>query len=197
MSNLTCALAETDGPCGPLYRREWCKKHYTRIQRHGDPMVTLKRGKGVLLAELHSAAAATAEECIILTTSGSHRPVAVLDGRLMLASRAVWILANGDPGEAHVLHTCHRGKEGCINVRHLYLGDNAQNIRDMVEAGRSTRGERDGNSKLKAEQVQEIRRLLAEGVPYKAIGERFGVSQSTVYQINSRKIWAWLPPDPA
>ncbi|MEC3995000.1 helix-turn-helix domain-containing protein [Actinacidiphila sp. DG2A-62] len=195
MSKRTCALAETDGPCKPARMRGWCQKHYARFLRHGDPLTTATRGKGELIAELRAAGAATTNECIILATRGSTRPVAKLDGTLMLASRAVWILANGDPGEAHVLHTCHRGEEGCINLRHLYLGDNGRNIADMVTAGRSTRGERSGMHKLKEPEVQEIRRLLRDQVPREVIARRFGVSGSTVYQISAGKTWGWLTDD--
>lgn len=196
MDKRTCALAGTDGPCGPIWRRDWCRKHYARVLRHGDPHTVAKRGKGMLLAELKAAAASTSDTCIILTTRGSHRPIAKLDGTLMLASRAVWILSDGDPGEAHVLHTCHRGEAGCINRRHLYLGNNDQNVRDMVEAGHSTRGERSGRHKLKAVEVQEIRKLIANGMPYGAIAGRYNVSSSTIYQINAGKVWAWLAPEP-
>lgn len=194
MKQPTCALAETDGPCGPVYRGKWCRKHYARISRHGDPHTTIKRGKGVLLAELQRAARATTEECIILR-AGQGRPCTRVNGKGMLASRAVWIIAHGDPGERHVLHTCHRGEEGCVNIRHLYLGDNDQNIRDMVAADRSTRGERSANAKLTAPDVLEIRRLLAARHSKAAIAERYGVTRSLIYQIDKGRIWGWLTPD--
>ena len=176
--------------------RGWCRKHYDRWLRHGDPLKIAKRGKGRLLAELKAAAMATGDECIILTGSTT-RPVTKLDGRCMLASRAVWILANGDPGEAHVLHTCHRGDEGCINIRHLYLGDNDQNISDMVRAGHSTRGERSGTHKLKECDVHEIRRLLIAEVPKSVIARRFDVCPATIRLISTGQTWAWLSPEQA
>ncbi|WP_327594694.1 hypothetical protein [Streptomyces chartreusis] len=196
MQERTCALAATDGPCGKVYRKGWCRKHHARWERTGDPLTIRKRGKGALLAELRAATQATTDECIILTTAqGTARPTAQVDGKGMLASRAVWVLANGDPGDQHVLHTCHRGEEGCINLRHLYLGDNDRNIADMVEAGRSTRGERSGMHKLKAPQVQDIRRRIAAREPYASIASRYGVSTATVYQIRAGKVWGWLPDD--
>lgn len=195
MTKHKCALDGTDGPCAPARTLGWCPKHYGRYLKHGDPLKVAKRGKGVLLAELRAAGTASTDECVILTAGEGRRPTATLDGKYMLASRAVWILVNGDPGGAHVLHTCHRGEAGCINIRHLYLGDNGQNIRDMVEAGNSTRGQRSAQHKLTAPQVQEIRRLIADGTPYGTIAARYGVSPSTVYQINAGKVWAWLPAD--
>lgn len=119
-----CSMAAVDGPCGKIKARGYCRKHYDRWLRHGDPTVTLKRGKGVLLAELQAAAQATTSECIILTTrNGTSRPGAVLNGTFMCASRAVWILAHGDPGEDQVVVDCGRGEDGCINIKHMGLGD--------------------------------------------------------------------------
>ena len=143
MAEVTCSVVEGGKPCpGRARSRGWCKKHYDRWLRHGDPLVVAGRGQGVFLAELRAAGEATTDECIILTRRGTHRPVAKLNGTLMLASRAVWILKHGHPGEQHVLHRCHRGEAGCINIRHLYLGDNDQKVRDMVTAGRRGKSDR-------------------------------------------------------
>ncbi|MFI2300172.1 hypothetical protein ACH5AL_15215 [Actinacidiphila glaucinigra] len=152
------------------------------------------RSNGQVLAEVEVAARATQDGCIIMS-SKTGRPRAQLGGVEMHASRAVWVVANGDPGEAHVLHTCHRGDEGCVNIRHLYLGDHGQNMRDMVEAGRSGRGEKNGQAVLTADQVQEIRRLIRRGVPGKSIAAQYGVSKGTVSAIKVGKVWGWLPPD--
>jgi DNA invertase Pin-like site-specific DNA recombinase len=46
--------------------------------------------------------------------------------------------------------------------------------------------------KLAAESVLEIRRLNAEGIGYRRLARRFGVSPSMVGLICTRKAWAWL-----
>jgi hypothetical protein len=189
MSDATCSVEEQGTRCTIRVKsRGYCKKHYERWLRHGDPLVVAKRGRGALLAELLAAGRATTDECIILTVRTQHRPTAKLDGTLMLASRAVWILAKGDPGELHVLHTCHQGDEGCINIRHLYLGTNMQNVQDMVDAGRA-RGGRQGNRKLKPEQVAAIRQEHAAGANPVELAERYGVSRYTVYQVARGDTW--------
>ncbi|WP_202234511.1 hypothetical protein [Actinacidiphila reveromycinica] len=169
-----------------------CSKHYYRWRTHGDPLKTIMRSPGGLLAELQAAAHATGDECIIMRFTG--RPFIDYEGTWMNASRAVWTIRHGDPGERHVLHTCHRGEEGCISIRHLYAGDNAQNMRDKVEAGRSARGELNAKHKLTAPQVQEIRRLIAAGQSYRVIGERYGVTKKSIGDIGTGKTWSWLPP---
>lgn len=111
----------------------------------------------------------------------------------MSASRAVWFIAEGDPGEAWVLHTCSRGWQGCVNRRHLYLGDAAQNSRDMVAAGNAATfnaGEGNGNSKLSAVQVVEIRQRYAlGGIRQKDLAKEFGVGRSTVSEIVNQRLW--------
>lgn len=109
----------------------------------------------------------------------------------MGATRAVWWEATGkDPGEGNVLHTCHHGEEGCITIRHLYLGDHRRNMLDMTEAQRQARGEGNGNAELTEDGVREIRRLYgARVVSQRALARQFGVSQGAIHQIVSGKTW--------
>lgn len=110
----------------------------------------------------------------------------------MEASRAVWWIANGDPGATAILHTCHRGEEGCINIRHLYAGDNIRNVRDRAEAGRSCQGEHHWAAKLSDADAAEIRRRYRPGTRWNpgnaiALGGEFGVSAEQVSRIARRK----------
>lgn len=51
------------------------------------------------------------------------------------AHRMAWVLANGSiPDGMHVLHHCDVTL--CVNIRHLYLGRDAENRRDMAVRGR-------------------------------------------------------------
>jgi hypothetical protein len=61
-----------------------------------------------------------------------------LDGKTRLAHRAAFLLFRGkDPGEKHVLHSCNRGHDGCVNPKHLHLGTHAENMAEMSESGRA------------------------------------------------------------
>jgi hypothetical protein len=66
----------------------------------------------------------------------------------MNASRAVWWIANGDPGNLNVLHRC--GDDDCLNIRHLYLGTIADNSIDTVLMDRAP------NSVVSLEIAREI-----------------------------------------
>ncbi|MEV5930923.1 hypothetical protein ACPCSG_23535 [Streptomyces cellulosae] len=106
----------------------------------------------------------------------------------MTASRAVWVLAHGDPGDRYVLHTCHRGEDGCINLLHLYLGDQAQNVVDTVSAGRHALGERNGQAKLTADQARRVREL-AGTMTQDALAARFNVSRQAISHVLHGRTW--------
>lgn len=67
--------------------------------------------------------------------------------------RISYTIANGDPGNFHVCHSCDNPP--CVNPKHLWKGTAKQNSGDMVAKDRHPRGERKGCSKLTEEQVRE------------------------------------------
>lgn len=71
----------------------------------------------------------------------------------------------------------------------LAYGLPAENSAQMVVRGRQARGERAGNSKLKQEQVAEIRRRLAAGCSQKMLAIEFGISATNVTDIKLNRIW--------
>ncbi len=65
-----------------------------------------------------------------------------LNGNSINAHRAAWILFHGqDPGSAYVCHKCDYTL--CVNPSHLFLGSNADNLRDMANKGRAFNGKAD------------------------------------------------------
>ena len=87
-------------------------------------------------------------------------------GTRHMAHRAAWIAENGPiPGKLFVLHRCDNPK--CCNPRHLFLGTQADNARDMWAKGRGNAvgvlpGTKTGPS--------PFRRLTAETLTW-AVGE--------------------------
>ncbi len=95
-------------------------------------------------------------------------------GVRIYAHRLAWALHNGsDPADRVVRHLCHN--PGCVNPEHLTIGSHKDNSGDMVAAGRSARGGKQGLNKLTESQVTEIRSAptgyrtgvtLAHAVPF-------------------------------
>jgi Autographiviridae endonuclease len=117
-----------------------------------------------------------------------------LDGRELRAHRAAWILFRGEiaPGVV-VCHKCD--VRACVNPEHLFLGTPADNAQDMLNKGRSPRGESNHNAKLTAEQVSRIKAMLAEDRLYiSEIAREFGVTASTIRGIKQGKSWRGVAP---
>lgn len=68
----------------------------------------------------------------------------------------------------------------------------AANQADRIEHGTSNRGTQHGRARLTEEDVKQIRRMAAAGRPQAEMMAQFGIAQTTVSQIVTRKTWAWL-----
>jgi hypothetical protein len=86
-----------------------------------------------------------------------------------------------------VMHKCDN--PSCCNPNHLVLGTQAENNKDRAAKGRTkTRmlpGEAHPSAKITEDAVRDIR----TGGPAKIHMDRYGVSESLVFQIRSRTIW--------
>jgi hypothetical protein len=86
------------------------------------------------------------------------------------------------------LVVCHRcDVRQCVNPDHLFVGTIADNQQDMKAKGRAPRGEKSGSAKLTEESVRHIRNDKRR---YHVIAAEFGISQTTISEIKSRKVWA-------
>lgn len=96
------------------------------------------------------------------------------------------------PSGALVCHHCD--SPPCCNPAHLFVGTQFDNMRDMVAKGRQVnpvfRGEMNSSAKITENDARLIRALRRNGLPYKDIAARFGISRQQASAIVLRRKWA-------
>lgn len=103
------------------------------------------------------------------------------------SSRVAWELTNGViPEGFEACHNCPDGDNpSCCNPSHMFLGTQADNIRDMWGKGRGI-----VRAKLTWQLVREIRSAYALGKSnQKQLAHEYGVLQSTISLIITGKNW--------
>lgn len=129
-----------------------------------------------------------------------------LDGEMRRANRVSYLINFGPFDQTLcVCHTCDNPM--CVRPDHLFLGTKGDNNADKTAKGRARgavgdrnpsrlhpdrvpRGEQNGQSKLTAAQVQEIRRLYATGkTSHQRLAQQFGVSPRAIAFILKYRTW--------
>lgn len=104
------------------------------------------------------------------------------------AHRFSYMLNKGPiPHGINCLHKCDRYI--CVAPDHLFLGTQADNMRDMKEKNRQAMGEKNGQAKLSNNDVIEIRAKLAEGLQAKSLSIEYGVGIKAISKIKLRQRW--------
>ena len=137
--------ARMEGPCSvegcgrrPV-AKQLCSMHYHRMAKDGDPgpahAVNPHSLDGVSLREYVQGWLARAHRdeagCLVLPTNQPDgRHIAVWQGRTRTVYRLVAIDKYGyDPEGLVAMHTCERGRCGCIDPDHLVFGTTLENSR--------------------------------------------------------------------
>lgn len=99
--------------------------------------------------------------------------------------RLVWTLRHGKiPDGLKVLHKCDN--RACINLRHLFLGTDTDNMRDRDRKQRQARGERMHNAVLTAAKVRYLRRVKITAT---ALSRRWGISITAICKARAGDTW--------
>lgn len=166
--------------------RGWCRMHWQRWRRTGNPLVD---GRTVTVPVLDRVLAATERrgDCLIYTgapTSNGYGSVGE-NNRKRRAHRVVCEAIHGPPPspEHMALHSCDTPL--CVEATHLRWGTPAENNDDMVRRGRAAHGIR----RLTEDEVRQIRALVARGASIQALADRFDMAASHISRIANRHRW--------
>ncbi len=119
--------------------------------------------------------------------------------KMYRAHRVAWVIINKEeiPDGFQVCHKCDN--PSCVNPTHLFLGINADNVRDKVSkgrqshAGKGSKGELHPRAKLTEKEVLEIRRqYIPNWVTARDLAFRFGVSEREIRAIIYRQVWTHI-----
>mgnify|MGYP001583543857 CR=1 FL=1 len=125
--------------------------------------------------------------------------------KMLSAHRVSWIIHYGPISPSiNILHRCDNPP--CVRPDHLFMGTSKDNSEDMVRKGRNwkvkgenhhfvrnpaivPRGESNGNSKLRTEDVIEIRKFHRAGISMRRLAARYSVDKKTISMIVNRITW--------
>lgn len=118
--------------------RGWCEKHYQRWQKHGDPMTTLQREPGMMLAEFCEWARGKMTRWFYGCELWTGAKTASGYGGVLFAGRnrgvhtliAEHYHGPAPDGRPFACHIC--GNKSCINPAHIYWGSPRDNTNDHL-----------------------------------------------------------------
>ena len=178
-----------EGCARPHSARGLCKRHYERWRLWGDPYWADPVGPAAPpLEQRFWAKVDTSGDC--WTWTGSIRTTGygqfgTPDGPRQ-AHRIAWCLARGPIPDG--LQVCHRcDNRLCVRPDHLFLGTQADNMRDMIRKGRAAVRERHPMARLSRAQAESIR---ADTRTQQQIADEYGISQTHVGKIKRGLVWA-------
>jgi hypothetical protein len=127
--------------CGkPHEAKGYCRSHYERLFRYGDPQGG-RTSRGEPLRFIQEVALQhTSDECLTWPYGKARDGYGMvwIDGRKVIASRYVCKRAHGAPPtpKHEAAHSCGKGHEACIAQGHLSWKTPAENAADKLVHGR-------------------------------------------------------------
>lgn len=118
--------------------------------------------------------------------------ITTVGDKKILTHRVAFMSKNGIiPDGMRILHKCDNPP--CCNPNHLFLGTQADNVRDMHQKGRATKvqGEKSHKAKLTNEEVLEIRATY-NGGNRMGLSKKYKVHHNTIMWIVTNKSWKHL-----
>jgi hypothetical protein len=173
----------------------YCKSHYARLRRHGDPT---GHGAATPMGEAQDyfnevVLKYEGDECLIwpFWRNADGYGYVRQNGSMRQASRVVCTIIHGDPPtpKHEAAHSCGKGSAGCVTKGHLSWKTHRENEADKIVHGTAPRGESHGFAKITVPDVVAIRAAPSS----RGLAEKFGLAKITIRQIRAGKTWRHVP----
>lgn len=178
----------------PVHGQGMCRFHRRRFLKHGDPLAgpTVRGAPLAFLLELVGHAESSCVKWPFSTHENGYGQVS-FRGAPMYASRAMCILAHGEPPEEsnYAAHSCGNGHLGCVHPGHLVWKSALENNADKIGHGTVVKGEAHHKTKLTEADVRSIRQLRGRML-HREIAAMFGVTRMSITDILAFRSWKWV-----
>lgn len=168
----------------PTHSRGWCRKHYTRWRRTGNPHFAkhlFNPSEKELLIHFWSRVQKT-RSCWLWLGPQNNRGYGIFRAHGYAHRFSFGHFVGPIPRGHDVCHHCD--VPACVNPGHLFVGTASDNGKDMARKGRS------GIAKLNFATAHEIRVKYAEGkTTQRALARSFGVSQRSINRVLLGRTW--------
>jgi len=181
-----CSAESDEHSVSGTVRNGLCTRHYMRNWRNGDPLAG-RTARGVVERYFNDSINIETENCIEWMYANVEGYGIFKRNKRVTREVLRLKVGNAPQGKNLALHTCDNPP--CFNYKHLFWGSNSDNGKDMATKGRSHRGSKHHLSKLSEKDVLGIRVSVGTQT---CLARRYGVSQTTVYNIKNRRTWKWL-----
>jgi len=177
-----------DGCDSPSVGRGWCRKHYLRWYKTGDPnkvRKSIRTGRRLHDPGEHNYTPleTPCREWLGLRDSKGYG-ILGRDHRRWRVHRYVWSSINGPiPDGLVVMHRCDNPP--CYRLDHLVLGTPGDNTADMLSKERQANGGRIAT----ADEVVAMRIDCANGMSVRQVAAKYGFSASCTHHILTGSTW--------
>ncbi len=188
-------ICKIDGCGKPYLASGFCRAHYKKWKRHGDPHGGYNF-RGHPQAWLSRQAKIVDDHCMIWPFGKAAFGYGVVwrETKMIAAHIVMCEAVHGPrPSDVHeVAHSCGKGRDGCVNPKHLRWATKTSNEADKIIHGTSNRGERNGHSKLTQADIKTIRSLAGK-MKQSDIADEYGVTRGGISSIVTGRTWGWVP----
>lgn len=188
-------ICSIEGCTKPAKGRGWCHMHWRRWRTTGDPRKTNRTPLGEPQEFFKNTVLPhDGSDCLFWPYGKISGSAVLWNGtRMERVARMVCEHENGPaPTEEHeAAHSCGNGHLGCVSRFHLRWKTHAENMAEMIDHGRSQRGEKSTSAKLTRQQVAEIRSRRGT-ILQREMADEFGVANTTICKIQIGQRWEWF-----